>query len=228
MYFSIPIWLNTTFQDPASYNFITKFYDICMSMLSFVTLMVTVLIFSLIYRKYTNFKFINNHIVEFLWAILPFFLLIIIILPSLNSLYMINTTLNPETLKNKLSTFKITGHQWHWEVEEVDIFKKITNKNLNIKIDAGKEELPHFHMTDTKMESNKIILKTLITRNDVIHSWFIPTLGVKVDAIPGRISEQIILLKRNGRFFGTCTEFCGVIHRHIPFCLISNIFNYWK
>ena len=73
------------------------------------------------------------------------------------------------------------------------------------------------------MESSRILLKTLITREDVIHSWFIPAFGVKVDAIPGRISEQIILLKRRGRFFGSCTEFCGVIHRHIPFCLISNI-----
>jgi len=225
MYFSIPMWINTIFQDPASYNFITEFYDTCMSILTFVLFIVLTLGASLIYNKYTNFKFINNHIVEFIWAILPFLLLIIVILPSLNSLYIINTTINPEALKHKINRFKINGYQWAWTVEENRMIKKNRIKTLNNKFLGANRETPYFYTTDIKIESNRIILKTLVSREDVIHSWFIPAIGVKVDAIPGRISEQIVILKRNGRFFGRCTEFCGILHSHIPFCLISNI---WK
>lgn len=146
--------------------------------------------------------------IELIWTILPAIILIFIALPSLQILYLLDETIFPSL------TIKSVGHQWYWSYEYSD-FK-------NIEFDSY-IELPNnkfsFRLLDV---DNRIIIpfktktRILVTSTDVIHSWTIPSLGVKIDATPGRLNQTRFSINTPGLIFGQCSEICGANHSFMP------------
>lgn len=164
-------------------------------------------------RKEIVYKYITHStVVEVIWTIIPSLILVSIAIPSFKLLYSMDEVLSP------LLTLKVTGNQWYWHYNITDI------EGIEIDFDSyliPEEELQlgQFRMLDV---DNKVLLpiltpiRILVTSDDVIHSFSVPSLGIKVDAIPGRINQTSIYLLRDGLFYGMCTELCGQNHAYMP------------
>lgn len=177
-----------------------------------------VMFYSIIYHRKSRHPvpahFHESTLVEILWTIVPFILLILMAIPA--SLVLIKM----DDTKNFDLTVKITGYQWHWEYEYFDSGLKIVSNlatpseqihNLDIKN-------PHY----LREVDNPLVLpvnkkiRFITTSNDVIHSWWVPKLGVKKDAIPGYINETWATIHTIGTYRGQCAELCGVNHGFMP------------
>lgn len=177
-----------------------------------ILIFVLVNIFNVFYLKRFNLLFYENHTLETIWTLAPFFLLIFILLPSLRTLYLSDRCLFCG------STISIMGHQWYWSYFYKDLF--------NISFDSYM--LPSSDSPIRLLEvDNRLTIPTyvplrfLVSSSDVIHSWALPSFGVKFDAIPGRINQFCFTSKRSGVFFGQCSEICGANHRFMPIVLES-------
>lgn len=138
-----------------------------------------------------------------------------IALPSLRLLYLI------EEINKPLITLKTIGHQWYWRYE-ISNFNKIEFDSYIINpLDL---KLNEYRLLET---DNSIIIpfnlqtRILITAADVIHAWTIPSLGIKVDAIPGKLNQTNFIVNHTRIFFGQCSEICGANHSFIPIKLES-------
>nr|YP_010585967.1 cytochrome c oxidase subunit II [Abaria herringbona]UZZ43703.1 cytochrome c oxidase subunit II [Abaria herringbona] len=217
-------WSNINLQNSMSplMEQLMFFYDNIMFLLTIITIFILYAMIILFMNKLINSNLIENQFVEMIWTIIPSIFLINIALPSLQLIYMIDETNFP------LITLKSISHQWYWSYEYSD-FK-------NIKFDSymiNNLSLNNFRLLDV---DNRIIMpmniqiRNLITSNDVIHSWAIPSLGVKADALPGRLNQVSFLINQPGLFFGQCSEICGMNHSFMPICLESintNFFINW-
>nr|QZZ18326.1 cytochrome c oxidase subunit II [Kaukania anser] len=214
-------WSNLNFQNSNSpvMEQLIMFHDHTMMIIMLIIVVVFYMMFMMINTNYINRILLEGQMIEFIWTILPAFLLIFIALPSLKILYMIEESNNP------LITIKSIGHQWFWSYEYSD-FKKIEfDSYMKPSSDLLMQE---FRLLET---DNRVILpygvqtRILMTSQDVIHSWTIPSLGIKVDASPGRINQGNIFLNRPGLFYGQCSEICGANHSFMPIMIESLNFN---
>uniref|UniRef100_UPI00315DF96D cytochrome c oxidase subunit II n=1 Tax=Synanthedon bicingulata TaxID=3138307 RepID=UPI00315DF96D len=210
-------WSNFNFQNGASplMEQIIFFHDHTLVILIMITILVSYLMMNLFFNKFINRFLLEGQLIELIWTVLPAITLIFIALPSLRLLYLL------DELNNPLITLKSIGHQWYWSYEYSDF--------NNIEFDSymiPTNDLPlnNFRLLDV---DNRIILpmnnqiRILITATDVIHSWTIPSLGVKVDANPGRLNQTNFFLKRPGIFYGQCSEICGANHSFMPIVIES-------
>lgn len=172
-----------------------------------IAIMVTYLVIILSKNKISyNRKRNHSTLIELIWTITPGIILIIIGIPSLKLLYAIEDQIDP------VLTLKVIGHQWYWSYEINDIEDLSYNFDSYSILDS---ETPYFRLLDV---DNPVILpilqpiRLLITSTDVIHSFFVPSLGIKVDSIPGRLNHSSLFLLRPGTFYGQCTELCGNAH----------------
>lgn len=207
----IATWLNLNFQNRNSplIEQLIFFHDHTILVVQLIILFVGYLIYSLTLRKFTNRLFISGQLIEIIWTILPTIILLLIAFPSLHLLYLLDETKTPTI------TFKVIGNQWYWTYE-FSRFKPIEfDSYLN-------KENSYRRLLET---DNKLILpfniqsRAIITATDVIHAWTIPSLGIKVDATPGRLNQINIYTNRIGNFFGQCSEICGANHSFIPISL---------
>ena len=219
-------WANLSLQDSASpiIEQLTFFHDHALLILIIITTLVRYLIAMLFFNSNINRFLLDGQTIEVIWTILPAITLIFIALPSLRLLYLLDEVSDPAL------TLKTIGHQWYWSYEysdfiQVEFDSYITPYN---EINAN-----GFRLLDV---DNRAVLpintqvRILITAADVLHSWTVPALGVKVDATPGRLNQTSFLLRRPGLFFGQCSEICGANHRFIPIVIESvptNIFINW-
>nr|QJT42830.1 cytochrome c oxidase subunit II [Empoascanara dwalata] len=210
-------WSNLNTQDANSpvMEQLIMFHDHTMMIITMITITVLYMMISLMTSKFINRMLLEGQLIELIWTIMPAILLIFIALPSLKILYMIEETNKP------LISIKAIGHQWFWSYEYSD-FKKIEfDSYMKSTSDLENNE---FRLLET---DNRVVLpfntqtRILMTSSDVIHSWTIPCLGVKVDASPGRINQGNILMKRPGLFYGQCSEICGANHSFMPIVLES-------
>ena len=210
-------WSNFNIQNGASplIEQIIFFHDHTLIILIIITILVGYLIIRLFFNKYINRFLLEEQIIELIWTILPAITLIFIALPSLRLLYLL------DELNNPLITLKSIGHQWYWRYEYSD-FNNIEFDSYIIPLNEINNN--NFRLLDV---DNRIILpinnqiRIIITASDVIHSWTIPSLGVKVDANPGRLNQTNFYINRPGIFFGQCSEICGANHRFIPIVIES-------
>nr|YP_009227566.1 cytochrome c oxidase subunit II [Philesturnus carunculatus]AGI51050.1 cytochrome c oxidase subunit II [Philesturnus carunculatus] len=148
--------------------------------------------------------------IELVWTILPAIVLVTLALPSLRILYMMDEINEPDL------TLKAIGHQWYWSYEYTD-FKDLTFDSYMIP--TADLPLGHFrllevdHRVVVPMESS---VRVIVTADDVLHSWAVPSLGVKTDAIPGRLNQTSFTASRPGVFYGQCSEICGANHSFMP------------
>nr|YP_009512596.1 cytochrome c oxidase subunit II [Benthonectes filipes]AXJ93163.1 cytochrome c oxidase subunit II [Benthonectes filipes] len=210
-------WSHLGFQDSASplMEQLIFFHDHTMVVLILITTMVGYMMATLFFNTLTNRFLLEGQTIEIIWTILPAIILVFIALPSLRLLYLLDEVNNPSI------TLKTIGHQWYWSYEYSDF--------LQVEFDAymlPTNELPDngFRLLDV---DNRTVLpmntqvRVLISAADVIHSWTVPALGVKADAIPGRLNQVSFLMNRPGLFYGQCSEICGANHSFMPIVIES-------
>lgn len=175
-------------------------------------------------------SFYHSSFLEVIWTSVPALVLLKLSSPSFSLLYSTDEISTPEL------TIKIIGHQWFWSYEMSD-FDTLLKSCKNSKFKTLKYTcylLSEENILENKysgffrlLETNKRImfplnthLRLLVTSMDVLHSWTIPSLGIKIDACPGRLNQVNIFLKRIGMFFGQCSEICGVNHGFMPIVIL--------
>lgn len=208
-------WGQLSFQDAAS-PVITQligFHDHAMLVLTLVTSVVVYALFSLLFNKLSCRFILEAQQVETIWTILPAITLLFLALPSLRLLYLIDEVSQPAL------TIKAIGHQWYWSYEYSD-FDAIEFDSYivpNWALNPG-----DFRLLEVDFRTIVPIgveTRILVTSADVIHSWAIPALGIKIDAIPGRLNQVGFTINQPGIFYGQCSEICGANHSFIPIVL---------
>ena len=151
----------------------------------------------------------HNVTVEILWTLIPCLILIVMAVPSFKILY------KQDTIPKADVTVKAIGYQWYWGYEYPD--ENIIFESYMIETKDLKENQPRLLTVDHEVvvPVNKVI-KVLITANDVLHAWALPSFGVKRDAVPGRINETWFKADKIGTFYGQCSELCGIKHAFMP------------
>ena len=154
-------------------------------------------------------KTTHNVAVEVLWTLIPCLILIVMAVPSFKILY------KQDTIPKVDLTIKAVGYQWYWGYEYPD--ENIIFESYMIKEDELKENQPRLLTVDNEVvvPVNKVV-KVLITANDVLHAWALPSFGVKRDAVPGRINETWFKAEKVGTYYGQCSELCGIQHAFMP------------
>nr|YP_010381711.1 cytochrome c oxidase subunit II [Augilina tetraina]UDL72086.1 cytochrome c oxidase subunit 2 [Augilina tetraina] len=189
------------------------FHDHTMMIIMFIMIMVMMMMSMMLKSKFSSRNILENQFLETLWTVIPAVTLIFIALPSLKILYIMEEMINPSI------TVKVMGHQWYWTYEYSDK-KKMEIESYMI----NKPKTSEFRLLEV---TNRLILpfltqtRMIISSSDVIHSWTIQSLGLKMDAIPGRLNQSSILLKKPGVFFGQCSEICGMNHSFMPISMES-------
>ena len=154
-------------------------------------------------------KTTHNVAVEVLWTLIPCLILIVLAVPSFKILY------KQDTIPKVDLTIKAVGYQWYWGYEYPD--ENIIFESYMIKEEELKENQPRLLTVDNEVvvPVNKVV-KVLITANDVLHAWALPSFGVKRDAVPGRINETWFKAEKVGTYYGQCSELCGIQHAFMP------------
>ena len=151
----------------------------------------------------------HNITVEILWTLIPCLILIVMAVPSFKILY------KQDIIPKADVTVKAIGYQWYWGYEYPD--ENIIFESYMIETKDLKENQPRLLTVDHEVvvPVNKVV-KVLITANDVLHAWALPSFGVKRDAVPGRINETWFKADKVGTYYGQCSELCGIKHAFMP------------
>nr|YP_009442186.1 cytochrome c oxidase subunit II [Calophya californica]ATN42475.1 cytochrome c oxidase subunit 2 [Calophya californica] len=203
-------WFKMSFYDTASplMEQLIMFHDYTMLIIMSILSLVSFIMFKMIYNKFYSNTILENQIIELIWTLIPTIILSFIALPSLQLLYMM------DELNNPMLTIKIMGHQWYWSYEYND-FK-------NIQFDSYMTSDSTFRLLE--VDNNTPIplmcqIRLITSSEDVLHSWTVPALGVKMDATPGRLNQISLFVNRSGKYFGQCSEICGANHSFMPIVL---------
>jgi len=181
--------------------------------ITILILIITIVGFNLISTRTNNIidqYILESQPLELFWTIVPRFILIFIGLPSIRLLYLLDEIYKPSI------TIKTIGHQWYWSYEYSDF--------LNLEFDSyiiPRNEGTNYSFRLLDVDNRTIIpyntqIRTLISAADVLHAWTVPALGVKADAVPGRLNQVNFYTNRPGLFFGQCSEICGANHSFMP------------
>ena len=212
-----------SFQDPATANVEGMIYF--HNYIMFFLIVIGLFVFWMLYEVIVFFneranpvskKFTHSSVLEIVWTILPAIVLLLIAVPSFALLYSLDELIDP------VVTLKVVGHQWYWSYEYSDYATLEGGESLNFDsyMIATSDLTPgSFRLLEV---DNRVLLpvnthiRILVTAADVIHSWAIPSFGIKVDACPGRLSQASLFIKREGVYYGQCSEICGVNHGFMP------------
>lgn len=211
------------FQDPASpvMDGIIRFHDDVMhaivAIALFVIYILVYIIFNFHYQANPQPSKVSHHtLLEIVWTVTPAALLGFIAVPSFALLYSTEEVIQPSL------TVKVIGHQWYWSYEYSETVAP--EEFVNLEFDSYMvptselvEGRPRLLDVDNRMvvPSNTPI-RVLITSEDVLHAFAVPSLGLKLDACPGRLNQILMFSNRNGLFFGQCSEICGINHGFMP------------
>lgn len=211
------------FQDGAAPNFTgivelhnNIFFFLIVILIGVSWMLGTIIYFYNSHHNSIVYKYLNHGtIIETIWTITPALILIAIAFPSFRLLYLMDEVISPTI------TIKVTGNQWFWSYEYSDY---VTESGDSIEFDSymvpeSDLELGQFRLLET---DNHVIIPTdthirlIVTAADVLHDYAVPSLGIKIDACPGRLNQASLLAERTGTFYGQCSEICGVYHGFMP------------
>jgi cytochrome c oxidase subunit 2 len=220
-----PVWNDApepwqlSFQDGASpsYEGIVELHDQIMFYLVIILLGVSWVLSSVVLNFNSNNNKIvhkyHNHgtLIELIWTITPALVLIAIAFPSFKLLYLMDEVIDPAM------TIKALGHQWYWSYEYSDF---VNEDGESIEFDSylvPTDELEEGQLRLLEVDNRVVVpvgthIRFIVTGADVIHSFAVPALGLKIDAIPGRLNQTSVLVEREGVYYGQCSEICGVHH----------------
>nr|ANN44608.1 cytochrome c oxidase subunit II [Chlamydoselachus anguineus] len=200
------------FQDAASpvMEELLHFHDHTLMIVFLISTLILYIILAMVTTKLTNKYILDSQEIEIVWTILPAMILILIALPSLRILYLMDEINDPHL------TIKAMGHQWYWSYEYTD-YENLTFDSYMIQtqdLTSGQFRLLETdHRMIVPMESP---IRVLVSAEDVLHSWTVPALGVKMDAVPGRLNQTAFVISRPGVYYGQCSEICGANHSFMP------------
>jgi len=189
-----------------------------------ITIIVIFNIISLIINKFINKKTIELQSLEFIWTVIPGVILIFLGVPSLKLLY------ETENLRNNDLSVKVVGHQWYWSYELSDFNNVEFDSYIVQETDLEKGIFRLLEVDNRLVLPINVSIRFLITAADVLHSWAIPSIRLKIDATPGRLNQIFTNFINAGLFYGQCSEICGRNHRFIPIVIESTsllLFKNW-
>nr|AHA52537.1 cytochrome c oxidase subunit II [Ichneutes sp. QL-2013] len=212
-------WVMINFQDSNSkvMKLMIYFHDFMMMILVMILVMIMYIIFWFLFNKFIDRNILHNQLMEVIWTLVPVVILIFMVIPSLKILYIL------EDFNNSLYlTVKILGHQWYWSYEYSDLFNiEFDSFMINIQDSLNSNFFRLLDVDNRLVLPVNFVIRGLVSSMDVIHSWTIPSLGIKVDSMPGRLNQFTMILDRMGIFFGQCSEICGLNHSFMPIVLES-------
>lgn len=208
---------------------IINFHNHLMVVVVFIVVFVGWLLVNIIYY-YNDFhiskssKFTHSTELEVVWTTIPALILLFLATPSFTLLYSMDELIDP------VINIKVIGHQWYWSYELSD-YITCGDQSNDLKYDCYMlvlDSLPHERTGYFRLlETNRRVLfpvethiRLYISSADVLHSWAVPSFGIKVDACPGRLNQVNLFVKRVGLFFGQCSEICGVNHGFMPIAVM--------
>nr|YP_009034456.1 cytochrome c oxidase subunit II [Neosynchiropus moyeri]BAO84787.1 cytochrome c oxidase subunit II [Neosynchiropus moyeri] len=200
------------FQDAASpvMEELLHFHDHALMIVFLISTFVLYVIVVMVSTELTNKFILDSQEVEIVWTVLPAVILILIAMPSLRILYLMDEVNDPHL------TVKAVGHQWYWSYEYTDYNELCFDSYMVPTQDLAPGQfrlLETDHRVVLPVESP---LRILVSAEDVLHSWAIPSLGVKMDAVPGRLNQTTLMAAHSGVFYGQCSEICGANHSFMP------------
>ena len=206
-----------SFQNPATdlMGSVVGLHNIILIVMTLVTLFVLFLLF------YVSFRFsakrnpipsttTHNTVVEVLWTAIPIVILVVLAIPSFKLLY------QQEKSENYDMTVKVIGHQWYWEYEYPDHGDFYFESYMVQDADLQEGDLRLLTVDNPLVIPANKNIQILITAGDVLHSWAVPSMGLKTDAVPGRLNETWVNVKEPGIYRGQCSEICGTGHGFMP------------
>jgi cytochrome c oxidase subunit 2 len=154
----------------------------------------------------------HGTLLEIIWTIIPILILVAIAIPSFALLYSLDELVDP------VLTVKVIGHQWYWSYEYGDSGFGIEPFDSYMIPEADLEpgQIRLLEVDRRMVLPTNTHIRVLVTSTDVLHSWAVPSFGVKMDCVPGRLNQVALYIKRPGVFFGQCSELCGVDHGFMP------------
>lgn len=215
---SFPVPWQLNLQTPASpvAEQLVEFHNFLLVICTVISLVVLALLLWCAFRYNAKAnpvpsKNAHNTLLEIAWTAIPVIILVVIAVPSYRLLYYMDRIEDPEL------TVKVVGNQWYWTYEfpDYDIsFDSLPLQDDEIDVAAGQHRLlevdtPLILPTDTD-------IRILFTATDVLHAWTIPAFGVKLDNVPGRTNETWTRITIPGKFYGQCSELCGINHSFMP------------
>nr|APX39521.1 cytochrome c oxidase subunit 2 [Oulema melanopus] len=210
-------WKTLLLQDSSSPGMeqLIFFHDHTLLILTIITILVGQLLSTLFLNKFLHRNLLENQLIEIIWTILPAIILIFVAIPSLRLVYILDEINNPSI------TIKTIGHQWYWSYEYTD-FKNLEFDSYMIPTN----ELNSFNFRLLDVDNRTVLpyntqIRMLVTAADVLHSWTIPSLGIKIDGTPGRLNQINFLINRTGLLYGQCSEICGANHSFMPIVIES-------
>nr|YP_009416692.1 cytochrome c oxidase subunit II [Cheirogaleus major]ACJ36173.1 cytochrome oxidase subunit II [Cheirogaleus major]ACJ36174.1 cytochrome oxidase subunit II [Cheirogaleus major]ACJ36175.1 cytochrome oxidase subunit II [Cheirogaleus major]ACJ36176.1 cytochrome oxidase subunit II [Cheirogaleus major]ACJ36177.1 cytochrome oxidase subunit II [Cheirogaleus major] len=203
------------FQDAASpiMEELMYFHDHTLMIVFLISSLVLYIISLMLTTELTHTSTMDAQEVETVWTILPAVILILIALPSLRILYMMDEITTPSL------TLKTMGHQWYWSYEYTDYENLCFDSYMTPSSDLKPGELRLLEVDNRVVLPTEMSIRMLISSEDVLHSWTVPSLGVKTDAIPGRLNQTTLMTSRPGIYYGQCSEICGANHSFMPIVL---------
>nr|YP_009471892.1 cytochrome c oxidase subunit II [Stomias atriventer]AVI25985.1 cytochrome c oxidase subunit II [Stomias atriventer] len=205
------------FQDAASpvMEELLHFHDHALMIVLLISILVLYIIVAMVSTKLTNKYILDSQEIEIIWTILPAIILILIALPSLRILYLMDEINDPHL------TVKAMGHQWYWSYEYTD-YKDLGFDSYMIPTqDLAPGQFRLLEADHRMVIPAESPIRVLVSAEDVLHSWAVPALGVKMDAVPGRLNQTAFIASRPGVFYGQCSEICGANHSFMPIVVES-------
>nr|AWV83408.1 cytochrome oxidase subunit II [Vagitanus terminalis] len=210
-------WSDINLQDAMSplMEQLMFFHDHTLIILIVITMIVSYMMVSLMFNIYLNRMLLDGQMIEFVWTLLPALTLFFIAFPSLRLLYLLDEVSFP------FLTLKIIGHQWYWSYEYSDFLDVEFDSYMSSMLEASSDQFRLLDVDNRTMLPFNTQVRLLITSFDVIHSWAMPSMMIKVDAVPGRLNQASLFINRSGLSFGQCSEICGVNHSFMPIVIES-------
>nr|YP_009685884.1 cytochrome c oxidase subunit II [Aphyosemion cyanostictum]QDV92521.1 cytochrome c oxidase subunit II [Aphyosemion cyanostictum] len=200
------------FQDAASpvMEELLHFHDHALMIVFLISTLVLYIIVAMVTTNLTNKFILDSQEIEIIWTLLPAMILILIALPSLRILYLMDEINNPHL------TIKTIGHQWYWSYEYTDYETLVFDSYMVPTQDLSPGQFRLLETDHRMVVPVESPIRVLVSADDVLHSWAVPSLGVKMDAVPGRLNQTAFIISRPGVFFGQCSEICGANHSFMP------------
>nr|YP_009700355.1 cytochrome c oxidase subunit II [Xenopus mellotropicalis]QEQ13387.1 cytochrome c oxidase subunit II [Xenopus mellotropicalis] len=215
------------FQDAASpiMEELLHFHDHTLMAVFLISTLVLYIITIMMTTKLTNTNSMDAQEIEMVWTIMPAIILIMIALPSLRILYLMDEVNDPHL------TVKTIGHQWYWSYEYTNYEDLSFDAYMIPTNDLTPGQFRLLEVDNRMVVPMESPVRLLVTAEDVLHSWAVPSLGVKTDAIPGRLNQTSFIATRPGVFYGQCSEICGANHSFMPIVVEAvplNDFENWS
>nr|YP_010624553.1 cytochrome c oxidase subunit II [Matsucoccus matsumurae]WBG67624.1 cytochrome c oxidase subunit II [Matsucoccus matsumurae]WRQ20334.1 cytochrome c oxidase subunit II [Matsucoccus matsumurae] len=216
------MWMINNYQNFNSFSMekINMMYEFFMIIMIMISLFIMYMMIILLINNFINKMIMENQYIEIIWTLLPLMLILIMLIPSIKLLY------NNNENKNSNLMIKILGNQWFWNYEYL---------NFNIKFNSYMMMNKKFHFNNLETNNHLILpfnyqIQMISSSLDVIHSWTIPSMNIKMDTIPNQLNSNYMIMMKPNMMFGQCSEICGMNHSFMPIQIESiNIknFNNW-